>query len=312
METVSQMADGFGNWLWDKFQHLLPTTILLRIAASNGPLRSAVSDTVGWKLRQDMQFSVKSAYATRCGATAGVNEKLWSVIHKFRGLQRVKVFLWCCAKDIDHLFRKCPISVLCWSAVVKADKLDEFLSMPVHEWVLRNLSDNSYFAFVGINWDVLFGSILWNIWCNRNTVIFDKSENEAASILANSRRPTAICCTEVAVPNKVSRVLSGGRAGAASRHDAAIGSVSRSWIRPEEGWIKINTDVNFLESGSARNSCMPILLRHFEDFRFTHIRCKDNKVTDRLCDYASSLDFEIHVLKFPTDALVRLLLADAG
>ncbi|KAK8685135.1 hypothetical protein V6N13_041143 [Hibiscus sabdariffa] len=58
------MGDGLGNWLWDKFQHLLPLPFLLRITENNEPFLTA--------------------------AMVGVNEGLWREIHKFCGLQRVK------------------------------------------------------------------------------------------------------------------------------------------------------------------------------------------------------------------------------
>ncbi|KAK9036976.1 hypothetical protein V6N11_021899 [Hibiscus sabdariffa] len=148
------MSDGFGNWFWDKFSHLLPLPILLHIAANNEPLSATSKDSVGRKLRVDLQLSIKFAYAIRRGAIAGVNEDLWKATHKFRRLQRVKIYLWLLSKnklmtkakmvrqhfmkdswcslcaslheDADHLFQQCPQSVLIWSEVVKADKLDEF------------------------------------------------------------------------------------------------------------------------------------------------------------------------------------------
>ncbi|KAK8708274.1 hypothetical protein V6N13_059318 [Hibiscus sabdariffa] len=71
------MGDGFGNWFWDKFQHLLPLHILLWIATNNGSLLVVGMDIVGWKLQPDLPFSVKTAYIVRCGAMVGENEALW-------------------------------------------------------------------------------------------------------------------------------------------------------------------------------------------------------------------------------------------
>ncbi|KAK8600934.1 hypothetical protein V6N12_050779 [Hibiscus sabdariffa] len=56
-------------------------------------------DIVGWKLQPDLPFSVKTAYIVRCGAMVGENEALWKVIHKFQGLQRIKIFLWLLCKN---------------------------------------------------------------------------------------------------------------------------------------------------------------------------------------------------------------------
>ncbi|KAL4379655.1 hypothetical protein GQ457_02G010710 [Hibiscus cannabinus] len=76
--------------------------------------------------------------------------------------------------------------------------------------------------------------------------------------------------------------------------------------------------IRLLSLGSAHNNRMPILsdirdlLWYLDDFQFTHVRREGTKVTDRLCDFVSSLDFEIHVLEALMDALARLLLADVG
>ncbi|KAK8697629.1 hypothetical protein V6N13_113770 [Hibiscus sabdariffa] len=69
LETVAAMADGCGNCLWEKFQHLLPLPILLMIAANNSPLASVKDDAIGWKGTNDLQFSIKLANNVQSGAT---------------------------------------------------------------------------------------------------------------------------------------------------------------------------------------------------------------------------------------------------
>ncbi|KAL4377761.1 hypothetical protein GQ457_02G024330 [Hibiscus cannabinus] len=76
--------------------------------------------------------------------------------------------------------------------------------------------------------------------------------------------------------------------------------------------------IRLLLLGSAHNNRMPVLsnirdlLWYLDDFQFTHVQREGTKVMDRLCDFVSSLDFEIHVLEALMDALARLLLADVG
>ncbi|KAK9009949.1 hypothetical protein V6N11_036470 [Hibiscus sabdariffa] len=165
------MGDGLGNWLWDKFQHLLPLPFLLRITENNEPFLTA--------------------------AMVGVNEGLWREIHKFCGLQRVK--------------------------------------------------------------------------------------NKAASILENSRRLTLTCCSTAAVIGTTNgygssagiRVQGCERVGAANVVANTGLHTDKRLLRPEVGWIKLNTD-------------------------------------DHLYRYASSMDFEVHILENPTDELDELLLDDEG
>ncbi|KAK9030877.1 hypothetical protein V6N11_032283 [Hibiscus sabdariffa] len=92
--SVASMADGNGNWLWHKFEHLLPLNIRLRIAAAGCPMAGFVADSECWKGNVQGNFTVKSAYVIWCGPTAPNDGKLWKTLHKYRGLQRVKTFLW--------------------------------------------------------------------------------------------------------------------------------------------------------------------------------------------------------------------------
>ncbi|KAK8669800.1 hypothetical protein V6N13_104569 [Hibiscus sabdariffa] len=75
-EMVATMGDGYGNWLWEEFQHLLPLPILLQIATNNDPLVSVDDDLIGWKGTNDLYFSIKLVYNVQCGATVAANGTL--------------------------------------------------------------------------------------------------------------------------------------------------------------------------------------------------------------------------------------------
>ncbi|KAK8595083.1 hypothetical protein V6N13_015992 [Hibiscus sabdariffa] len=58
-DTVAEMADFSGDWLWQTFQHVLPGYILLRVAAVKGPKPlilsvGKVAKTKGLRLNQLM------------------------------------------------------------------------------------------------------------------------------------------------------------------------------------------------------------------------------------------------------------------
>ncbi|KAK8497179.1 hypothetical protein V6N12_066028 [Hibiscus sabdariffa] len=223
-------------------------------------------------------------------------------------------------EDVEHLFHKFPHSALIWSAVIRTEKLDEFLSLPIHEWILRNLSDNFTFAIDCLNWDVLFGTILWNILCNRNVVIFDNSGEGVASILEKSRRLTLSCCsatTSRPTTDTGTRVHRGERDGAASALVTSASSVDSKWLRPEECWIKLNTDGS-CEGDQGHATCGGVArdssdcLEMVRLLSMGHVRHDGNKVADPLCRYASSLDFEVHIIDTPTEDLDQFLLANNG
>ncbi|KAK8600003.1 hypothetical protein V6N12_049865 [Hibiscus sabdariffa] len=65
--------------------------------------------------------------------------------------------------------------------------------MPFNEWILMNLSDASQFVYMDTSWDVLFGSVLWHIWLDRNGVVFNNSADHNGSILERSQRLHRLC-----------------------------------------------------------------------------------------------------------------------
>ncbi|KAL4297234.1 hypothetical protein GQ457_12G007480 [Hibiscus cannabinus] len=51
-------------------------------------------DFLGWKWRDNREFSVRSAYDFRSGYSWDAHEEVWKVVAAFRGLPRIRMFLW--------------------------------------------------------------------------------------------------------------------------------------------------------------------------------------------------------------------------
>ncbi|KAK8537702.1 hypothetical protein V6N12_043852 [Hibiscus sabdariffa] len=68
------------------------------------------------------------------------------------------------------------------------------------------------FTAIGDNWDVLFVTLLWNIWRRRNDLIFNADDVERESVLMTSHRLQQECCVGVgkASPDRVLRTGLGG------------------------------------------------------------------------------------------------------
>ncbi|KAK8594251.1 hypothetical protein V6N13_126060 [Hibiscus sabdariffa] len=81
------MVDSAGDWLWSLLQHWLPHHILLRLAAIQRPQSSFPMDSVGWGLRDDRRFSVKTTYQVRCGRmeTLSTTDPTWKVERHVEG-----------------------------------------------------------------------------------------------------------------------------------------------------------------------------------------------------------------------------------
>ncbi|KAE8684745.1 hypothetical protein F3Y22_tig00111105pilonHSYRG00339 [Hibiscus syriacus] len=133
--TVRSMSNEECIWKWNIFEHLLPITVLLRLAAIKGPVEEAA-------------------------------DPVWKAINNYKGLQRIKICLWllswgeimtnverlkrhftnngncpCCnndLEDVDHLFRKCSMIMPIWVTLIKDEKLEEFLSMEIKKWIHVN------------------------------------------------------------------------------------------------------------------------------------------------------------------------------
>ncbi|KAK8614523.1 hypothetical protein V6N13_068323 [Hibiscus sabdariffa] len=56
------MVDVGGSWRWDRFNNLLPSSILARIVAVKGPVPWLINDSISWKGDVGSKFSVKESY----------------------------------------------------------------------------------------------------------------------------------------------------------------------------------------------------------------------------------------------------------
>ncbi|KAK8639795.1 hypothetical protein V6N13_138164 [Hibiscus sabdariffa] len=163
------MASTNGDWRWDLFERFLPHVVLLRIAAIKGPLPSMADATIGWKLSSTKQFDLRTVYEVRLGGLDVSPDKVWRIIHRFWGLQRIRIFLWlvcmnkvltneecrrrhftqdaCCpichhmVEDGNHMLRFFPHSLAIWQQLIIPGKLNVFLGMDICRWVIVNFGE---------------------------------------------------------------------------------------------------------------------------------------------------------------------------
>ncbi|KAE8680042.1 hypothetical protein F3Y22_tig00111392pilonHSYRG00178 [Hibiscus syriacus] len=193
--TVASMVDTNGQWRWELISNLAPDSIQQRLASTMPPRQDNRNDALGWKWTVDRCFSVKSAYERKHVTPDTSPHKVWKVISKYRGLQRIKVFLW-----------------------------------DIRDWLQINIANPGIYARDDCDWDLLFSSILWLIWKNRNRRIFDPDYIEHESILAQGRRlcfeaKRAIETNLQTNPYSFQRI-----------------SVPNHWTPPPTNWCKVNTD----------------------------------------------------------------------
>ncbi|KAK8506642.1 hypothetical protein V6N12_073595 [Hibiscus sabdariffa] len=209
--SVKDMVDEFGQWRWHLFEHLIPTPIFLQIAAMKAPFGIRVPYQVCWGVNSNKWFSVRSDYEVREGSRHGPTEQIWRTINRFKGLPRIRYFLWLLShgliltnvgryrrhltldcrcsvcgdewEDMDHIFRRCPVACSVWDTLIRADKKGEIYSMDFKRWLFVNLSNSGGFCRDHVHWDILFGSLLWCLWKKRNELIFGGPDRYGESVL---------------------------------------------------------------------------------------------------------------------------------
>ncbi|KAL4355451.1 hypothetical protein GQ457_06G008470 [Hibiscus cannabinus] len=266
-------------------ERLVPSLEYVSVAAMTDaagcPMVGFAADAECWKGTVQGNFTVKSAYIIRCGPTIPDDGKLWKTLNKYRGLQRIKIFLWlvclervmtnservrrhisdnagcslCGAliEDVNHLLRWCPQAIGIWTSLIKPDFLHQFLTMNIKEWVYLNLTDAAQMANHPEDWDLLFGSICWNLWLERNAVVFDNPLDDRGTVLERSRRlqQQYLLASSSAAPSRTWE-----------RRNGAAGSSNNDVQRLlAEGWFQANADAGCrLADGSAK--CGGVIRSH--------------------------------------------------
>ncbi|KAL4280844.1 hypothetical protein GQ457_03G019340 [Hibiscus cannabinus] len=268
------MVDSAGEWDWRILQGRLPQHILLCLAAMHRPQQSFPIDRVGWGLWDDRRFSIKSAYQVRLDHTDRLDtvDPTWKIIHHFRGLQRIKIFLWLVyhkklmtndkrtrrhftpdnkclvcidmVEDVDHVLRHCPSAKLVWTVLINPMKRSEFFSLPFEQWFALNLRQQGDFVRELKDWDMLFPAVLWNLWKQRNDRVFNGVTEEWGSVVARSKW-----------------FADSSTAAAATLRIQHAAVASNSWCPPEDGWVKLNTD-GTRSSIDGRAACGGVLRDH--------------------------------------------------
>ncbi|KAL6566692.1 hypothetical protein OROMI_015096 [Orobanche minor] len=260
--TVGElMVEGGGAWDIDYIRNPFSENNAKCILSI--PIRNCSgADIWSWFYSKDGQYNVKSGYApgltiknrfTASSSTTNGFRDIWRWIWNIDLPEKIKVFLWKCAKNIlpvkanltkrgvnvdpicprcgeneetvQHALRDCPWSSFLWqiSPLRFGGKL---LQHGTHmtEWfseVLKIQCKDS---------KRLFGALLWTLWGARNKLIFDRK------VLPQNQ------CTLLAT-----RVILERDATAIQQTEAAA-IIPDIWEPPDVDWLKINSDAS-LRSG---------------------------------------------------------------
>ncbi|KAE8686784.1 hypothetical protein F3Y22_tig00111027pilonHSYRG00108 [Hibiscus syriacus] len=117
-----------------------------------------------------------------------------------------------------------------WSSLIKTEKLADCFPRDFRDWMQINIASPGFYAREEGDWDLLFGSILWLIWKNRNRRLFDPDYFEHEYVLEKSRRLTL----------EATRALDSALSMFQPSHRSS--TMSDIWHPPPHNWCKVNTD----------------------------------------------------------------------
>ncbi|KAK8605543.1 hypothetical protein V6N13_102321 [Hibiscus sabdariffa] len=100
-------------------------------------------------------------------------------------------------EDTLHILRDCPAALALWTLLIKPERLGEFLSLALREWLRSNLDNDCCFPKNSLHWDIMFVYILWNLWTQRNARIFDADSVFHEYVLERCRHLVSEVCAGV-------------------------------------------------------------------------------------------------------------------
>ncbi|KAK8572775.1 hypothetical protein V6N12_028818 [Hibiscus sabdariffa] len=199
--NLQTCSDTFTAWNESVFGHIgwRKMKLIARLRAVKLP-SGYFLDTIGWGSDVRRIFTVTSAYSMLANDAQEGESHLRNIIAKYRGLPRIRMLLWlilkgriltnserfrrhmtnnpCCGvcgaleENLSYLFWDCVEARILWARVVKEERLAEFLSLDFQTWLADNIRNQQQFSIHPKDWDIAFGTYLWNIWVNRNYSLF--------------------------------------------------------------------------------------------------------------------------------------------
>ncbi|KAH1072181.1 hypothetical protein J1N35_024509 [Gossypium stocksii] len=171
------------------------------------------------------------------GTNWGYSNLVWQLIWKCQSRQRVHSFLWlayrnclltngeragrgitddaccnCCGELLEailHVLHDCVYAKNVWNSLLTSNEC-WFFQLPLNEWIVKNIQEAFHLSFVGINWS---------------------SHSSTEELI-----PTNLLWAEVYIMLLYAQVR-----GRGAIHMGM--SANANWEAPEEGWMKLSTDV---------------------------------------------------------------------
>ncbi|KAF7845080.1 ribonuclease H [Senna tora] len=250
---VREFITDQGHWDMGKLMNALPRAAIDKILDVSPPGFYTDSDNPLWNRGKDNHFTTKSAYLSIRNLENNNGNSVWNSIWKGNNQQRHKVLLWrLCHNSLPtrsrtatwsgasstcplcqhsresnlHTFRDCSVVTRIWNCFINRKDRPLFYLLPLREWILWNTQRKVKFS--NIPWSNMFAIICNCLWNWRNKVV-----NEADFNYPNEPHRLIL--------NIAKNQLSAWNTSFAPSHQCGSSKDSK-WKKPEDGWVKVNTD----------------------------------------------------------------------
>ncbi|KAK8572182.1 hypothetical protein V6N12_028243 [Hibiscus sabdariffa] len=194
---LANLLDAHGNWDTHKLSALFDIAVIPHVLSIRCPDPLDVPDMPTWRLNVSQTFDIKSAYTSLMGNLWDTESQIWKIIWSLRVPQRLRIFLWLTLKA----------AVLLIGCILMSTR-------------------NELHLICGLPWQVLFVSIIWQLWKARNDLVFNGTPPDAGNILQRSilwARYYNECVTLTAPV-------------------CPVQPTALHWQRPSTGWVCLSTD----------------------------------------------------------------------
>ncbi|KAL9462413.1 hypothetical protein AB3S75_000421 [Citrus x aurantiifolia] len=209
--------DGSGNWNWPLFSHLVPSNVLLKIAAIHPPTAAFGNDSYFLGGSPNGIFSVRAAYELLDESMGSGSQIDWRLAWNWKGPHSIRVFLWLLlhgrlktreelnrrhitvsiycdrcggsVEDILHSLRDCVTARRVWSQLLPSQYHPNFFLLQLKDWIHMNLGRGHITASQEY-WRVCFGVTVWRLWYWRNDVLFNHGSWDSSFIVTDIKART--------------------------------------------------------------------------------------------------------------------------
>lgn len=270
---INQFVTVSGQWDVGRFINSIPGQIVERIKCITPPHALLNEDALAWNGSVDGIFSTSHAYSYTLESKNLQAPDIFSCIWKWRGPERVKVFLWKAARGILmtnqirfrrgfsesdrcpichqntestlHLFRDCGVAKVVWLNLKLDIPTPFFEETSFERWMLFNLRSVSSVDFG--KWNLIFAITLDRLWWARNELVFKQITPSSA-------------CTTTRIKHLVDEVQNSDRLlnGLCRKVSHQLLNSNINWEVPVLGYAKLNCD-GAVRSFNEKAACGGVL-----------------------------------------------------